>query len=778
MPKSRGRKKGRGPTPRKRKHSESQVKSAKFAKSDEEFAYENRNHVQLSSTGDYSDFKNSSGGTRTITPPISEELIENSWAKDKSQGYMYNKEIVAFFKGQKEFELISPDCNEENCLKTRRLRLSHDAISPEGMPTIKNIINDFLKNGAAYDAALSKKYVGLRSLDAEWELKSYVSYYHWCEDKLHGYLKKALFPTEESRRLSEDAWYDGYDLTTDQGLRHYIEKYLTKIYREVVYITQSQAIFQLPVQMTRRISEEYGTLEEWRELSGDKQVTMDSVKEFDLDPTHFGTGYTGDAQPLLPIITKSDLGDNWIQDIFTRRSSYWITHEDEALPSCLVSYIRKGHYEKKDFDKKYEPIRPDFLKKRWEAWTEHLGAVCAKYATKVRDTGQIADSIYANFDPKTGRKFNIKDALGGVLKSELASEFYRAETHAHMMGYGLPLANRDMNLWLTEEEAKATNSEKTTGFKDWVDSGGKEKMQELSRLSFLGWKKRSPDKVNAMLFTFPVKNFSILNTKGLKESTDTAWVSMSEEFQIGVTNDLCFWFNKGFYHTFDQIHSESPPRAIEFYDSIIGLVMNISFWLNFISQERIEYVKSKKEENDKQREKMGLNAPDFDEDAITEEYEQKWISCPMTVRKSYRDDRKPRKEHQGGTHASPYPHVGLLKGDRYKKNPTYAFYKPSHFAGIKFEGGVNIDQNGEWCAYRINWPKDHPKHGSKDLNELRNEQSQYIHDRSNLKSPKNQKRQKRVNQVLTVNQHLKEVREAADKLDQKLSKLKSEPANS
>ena len=105
MPKSRGRKKGRGPTPRKRKYSESQVKSAEFAKSAEEFAYENRNHVQLSSTGDYSDFKNSSGGTRTITPPISEELIENSWAKDKSQGYMYNKEIVAFFKGQKEVKI-------------------------------------------------------------------------------------------------------------------------------------------------------------------------------------------------------------------------------------------------------------------------------------------------------------------------------------------------------------------------------------------------------------------------------------------------------------------------------------------------------------------------------------------------------------------------------------------------------------------------------------------------------------------------------------------------
>ena len=765
MPKSRGRKKGRGPTPRKRKYSESQVKSAKFAKSDEEFAYDNRNHVQLSSTGDFSDFENSSGGTATITPPISEELIENSWAKDKSQGYMYNKKIVEFFKGEKEFELISPDCNEENCLKTRKLRLSHDAISPEGMPTIKNIINDFLKNGAAYDAALSEKYIGLRPLDVEWELQSYVAYTNWCNDKLHGYLKKALFPTEESRRLSEDAWCFGYDLTTDQGLEHYVQQYIHRIWAEMVYITRSQAIFQLPVQMTRRISEEYETLEEWRELSGDEQVTMDSVKDFNLDPTHFGTGYVGAAQPLLPIITKSDLGDNWIQDIFTRRNTFWITHEDEALPSCTVQYLGKnqmlGGFCKSAFkDNKYEPIRPAFLEKRWKAWAEHLGVVCAEHAMKVRDTGQ---------------KFYTKDALAGVLKSEQASEFYRAETHAHMMGYGLPLANKDMNLWLTEEEAKATNSEKTTGFQDWVDSGGKEKMQELSRLSFLGWKKRSPDKVNAMIFTFSVKNFSVVNTKGLKESSDSAWIPMSEEFQIGVSNDLCFWFNKNFHHTFDQIHSESPASATEFYDSMMGLVMNISFWLNFISQERIEYVKSKKEENDKQREKMGLNAPDFDEDAITEEYEQKWISCPMTVRKSLRDDRKPRKEHQGGTHASPYPHVGLLKGDRYKKNPTYGFYKPSHFAGIK---GVRIDQNGEWCAYRINWPKDHPKHGSKDLDQLKDEQSQYIHDRSNLKSPKNQKRQKRVNQVLTVNQHLKEVREAADKLDQKLSKLKSEPANS
>jgi len=764
MPKSKGRKKGRGPTPRKRKYSASQVKSAKFAKSDEEFAYDNRNHVQLSSTGDWSDFENSFGGVSTITPPISEELIENSWAKDKSQGYMYNKKVVELLKGEREFELISPDCNEENCLKTRRLRLSHDAISPEGMPTIKNIINDFLKNGAAYDAALSEKYIGLRPLDVEWELQSYVAYYNWVGDKLYGYLKKALFPTEESRRLSEDAWCFGYDLTTEQGLKHYVHQYMLRVTVEVQYIARSQAIFQLPVQMTRRISEEYGTLEEWRELSGDEQITMDSVKEFNLDPTHFGTGYVGDAQPLLPIITKSDLGDNWIQDIFTRRNNFWITHEDESLPSCTVQYMGKnamiGEFLKGTFkDNKYEPIRPAFLEKRWKAWTEHLGVVCAEHAMKVRDTG---------------RKYDIKDALAGVLNSEQASEFYRAETHAHMMGYGLPLANKDMNLWLTEKEAKASNSEKTTGFKDWVDSGRKEKMQELSRLSFLGWKKRSSDKVNAMLFTFPVKNFSVINTKGLKESSDTAWVPMSEDFQICVTNDLCFSFNKNFYHTIDQIHSESPASAIEFYDSMIGLVMNMSFWLNFISQERIEYVKSKKEENDKQREKMGLNAPDFDEDALTEEYEQKWISCPMTVRKSLRDDRKPRKEHQGGTHDSPYPHVGILKGDRYKKNPTYGFHKPSHFAGIK---GVNIDKNGEWCAYRINWPKDHPKHGSKDLDQLKDEQSQYIHDRSNLKSPKNQKRQKRVNQVLTVNQHLKEVREAADKLDQKLSKLKSEPVN-
>jgi hypothetical protein len=758
MPKSKGRKKGRGKSTPQRRKKDSTLGNPTFS-TREGHAYNDQQSIDISTTGE--SVRVDSNSCSTFTPPISNDLIENSWIKDKSQGYIYHRDLVAeMTKDVGDFELISTDCNEEKCLKARKLRLSHDAISPEGMPNIKNVINDFLKSGAAFDAALSEKYVGLRALDVEWELQSYVAYLNWCEEKLQGYLKKALFPTEESRRLSENAWDNGYDLTTDVGLNNWCDRYIHKIYNEVRYITLSQATFTLPKEMTRRVSEYHDTLEEWKEVSGVEKITMDTVKEFNLDTSHFGTTYTGDVKPILPIVTKDDLGDNWIQEIFCRRASYYIEHEDKLIPPCMV--VSTGTLTNQDPREKFDygtPIIPKAVKLRWEKWKEYMAQRCAKHAMEIRDTGKA---------------FQIDDALKGAFDSEEYAQFTRAETNAFMMGIGLPLANRDMGLWLTEEEAKKhpeqqLRSQKTPTFSDFVESGKIDKVKEISRLSVRDWKKGSPDRSNSMTFNFFVKNFSIINTKGVKESSSIAWQSLGQSVQIGITNDLSIWYNKSFAYTLDQIEAESPPAAVQFLDSMIGLVMNTVFWLNYISKERIEYVDSKKKENEKKRDKMGQNIPEFDEDAVTEEYEQRWLKVPLTFKRTRPDGRKPRKAHQGGTHASPYPHVGILVGDRYKNNPTWGFHKRKDFSGIK---GVRIDKKGEFCAYRINWPKDHPLSGSKSLDDVRAEQNKYIHDRGNRKSSETQKRGKRVHQVLTIGEHIAEVRSVADLADQNLSKLK------
>ena len=124
MPKSRGRKKGRGgPTPRKANNrirpDQIEVPMATFDPT--------LTPVSMAGT--------TPNQGCTITPSVSDELLEASYIHHKGEGYLYDSELVEqAVTDSDEFELIHPDCNEQKCLKARQLRLSHDDIAPMGMP--------------------------------------------------------------------------------------------------------------------------------------------------------------------------------------------------------------------------------------------------------------------------------------------------------------------------------------------------------------------------------------------------------------------------------------------------------------------------------------------------------------------------------------------------------------------------------------------------------------------------------------------------------------------
>jgi len=687
----------------------------------------------------------------TITPSVSDELIDASYIHHKGEGYLYDSDLVnAAVSGSEGFELIHPDCNEQKCLKIRQLRLSHDDIAPAGMPKVKNFINDILTNGAWSDSSTSKKYIGLRPLDKEWELQSYKAFFLWCKDKLPSYLKKGLFPTKESRDAALKIWRDARQnpdklpflaLTSDAAIDLWIKTYLDKISREVIYMTKSQASFQILTPMTKRVSEDYHTIRElmqeahgyeWDE--GSDPITTKTVEHYGTDKDHFGTDMDGHALPIFPIISKEDLSENFMDSIFQRRNSYYIHHEDKKMPSCLVSYSPKGSWE-------YNRLISD----------KYTGIPCYGRAF-ARDYADYSTLYVEN----NGDMDKTKDLR------EQKAHWEAIQIHSLLTNSALPMANKDMELWRADGEKSDIKR-----FSEWSDNDGMTKLQSVAKKDRSKMKKQD----EFMFFHFSHRsNFSGATFSQLgigKVESPSKWHPFSNDFTIGVSKDLYFYFEDRLYYLLDFFDEKT---ATIFLDSMIGMVMNTIKWLDYINKERIEYVEAKRKENEKDRETMGKDTPEFDEDAVTEEYEQKWIGVPQTFRRTRRDERKARKPYQGGTHASPYPHVGILVGDRYKNNPTYGLYKRSDFSGIK---GVRISKKGEKCAYRINWPKGHPLSGSRDLDDVRREQKKYIHDRSNIKSPKTGKRNKRQHQVLVIPEELmSEVREAVNVADDLLKASK------
>ena len=756
MPKSRGRKKGRGgPTPRKANNrirpDQIEVPMATFDPT--------LTPVSMAGT--------TPNQGCTITPSVSDELLEASYIHHKGEGYLYDSELVEqAVTDSDEFELIHPDCNEQKCLKARQLRLSHDDIAPMGMPKVKNFINDILTNGAWADSATDKKYIGLRPLDKEWELQSYKAYFLWCKDKLPSYLKKGLYATKEhlnaARAMVKKIGIDKIPyvgLTHDAAIDLWVDRYLNKISREVDYITKSQASFQILTCMTKRVSEDYSTIRElvqeaheheWDE--GSDPITKEIIENFGIDKDHFGTEMDGHALPIFPIVTKEDLSENFMDSIFQRRNSYYIHHQDKMMPSCLVTYSPKGSW---DYNR-----------------------LMSKY-TGINCYGRAFAKDYADYSTLWVKNKGDMEKTPELTKEKMHWE--AIQIHSTLTNAALPMANKDMQLWYSEtehEEAKVKSEmseAKVKRYERWSNNGG------MSKLSSVAKKHRSKIKNQDefMFFHFSHRsNFQMMDfsrlghgkTGGREIASPTEnWNPFVENFAIGVSKDLHFYFEDRLYYLLDFFDAKT---ATIFLDSMIGMVMNTIKWLDYINKERIEYVEAKRKDSDKDRQLMGRNAPEFDEDAVTEEYEQKWITVPQTFRRTRPDERKARKAHQGGTHASPYPHIGILIGDRYKNNPTYGFYKRSDFSGIE---GVRISKKGEMCAYRINWPKGHPLSGSKSLDDVRKEQKKYIHDRGNAKAPKTEKRNKRQHQVLVVPEELMaEVREAVNLADDLLKAKKDE----
>ena len=663
MPKSRGRKKGRGPAPRKKKKvsfsvGQDQISDAPLIGDSNKWAYFN-----FSTTN----YERDVYSGRSLSSSISLDNMSCSHLRNlldfnDKNGYIYLRDDVNAVLTKPTWEIASENALEKDCLANRLLMLKHDENSPMGAVSFRNHINKLIKSGRHKDGILNERYRGLKPLDEEWELQSYTAYVNWCMDNLREVYKSietnsTLPKTIVERNYKKDK-KTGKEFGTDAEFSDLaVDQYLSDLIREKIFMTEGRAIWQIGKSRSKIISLNENDWEDCYYFNSDDE---EICKE-------------GSLFPVIPFVFREELPDNWFDICFSRRSAYVVNHEDKSLPSFSITKISESNDDVKRFEQNFGEAQKEALL----GLGRHVGSGTCFSQTEKRN--QIS--------------FLAANKKGG--KEPFSSIALYGHTGLPMFHPYFTMNCRSMN-WDADEASKIAK-------KKWNSEETKQmatKKQFLYNQSINKQRGGHSDRLEVMRFHFNRTTFSqadildqVYNKNGVAENDE--WTVFPAAFDISVYKDLSISYNGDFVILEDFM---DETRFMALRDSIIGLVLNTIKNLVRINQETTEWIETENKDREYQA-KEGVKISSLTNEEI-EAYEARNISVPSSKKKYYydtEDGKVKRKTHNKGTGETPIPHIRILRHDKYKNGEhknRWAFYMPEDFPIP-----VNIKPEGEYCSW-------------------------------------------------------------------------------
>ncbi len=645
MPKSKGRKKGRGPTPRRKKNKSvgftadaNQIGNTPKAGDKNQWAYFNSRQENY----DREPYSN-----RSLSSSITKDSLSSSHLRDMSDfdyknGYLYDRSEVQKILVRPKWEIASPNALEKDCLKNRLLMLKHDEESPLGQPSFRNHINKLIKSGRHKDGILNERYRGLRPLDEEWIMESYVAYVNWCMDNIN----EVLDDLRDSKKIKSDLnWKMGN--VDDPNWYGIADQYLKDLICEKIFMSESRAIWKIGKTRSKIIGSDENDWTDCYYADGDQKDPDGSDREIKQE-----------LYPAIPFVFRDDLPSNWFDICFSNRSAYVVEHEDKTLPSFTITKLT----EEDDDVKRFEQIFGEPQKEALLGLGRHIGSGTCFSQTEKEKCNKGAE------DPVTLNQHHCLPLVHPTMLSSMKSMY-----------------------WEQSEKATLENGEDFQKFFT--------KRQFLWNASINKQREGHSDRRGVMRFTFYRNTFTekvVPKEKFEKfKVAEHDWTMFNPSFDITVSKDLTISYNGDFTVLEDLMHRETYAVL---KDSIIGLVLFSIKNLVRINQETVEWVERENKDREEKRSK-GENAPPVS-DEETEAYEARNISVPRNKKRYYYDESDgtvKRKDYNKGNGQTPMPHIRIRKHEKFKNGKAksrWGFYKPSDFPVP-----VNIRPEGEYCTW-------------------------------------------------------------------------------
>ena len=179
-----------------------------------------------------------------------------------------------------------------------------------------------------------------------------------------------------------------------------------------------------------------------------------------------------------------------------------------------------------------EEFADNFTKEhRWDSWSRNLGRILSDLGSELeRYTRDYADysTLYVE---NNGDMDKTKDLR------EQKAHWEAIQIHSLLTNSALPMANKDMELWRADGEKSDIKR-----FSEWSDNDGMTKLQSVAKKDRSKMKKQD----EFMFFHFSHRsNFSGATFSQLgigKVESPSKWHPFSNDFTIGVSKDLYFYF--------------------------------------------------------------------------------------------------------------------------------------------------------------------------------------------------------------------------------------------